>query len=473
MKTWLKRRQRSSTSYMTGSDFIRSQPRCEQVVSYNLNGNATQPAHTKSLAHELHFLQVVQIKPYPCIATVMKELIMSTQQTCNNTLCQKQGLECSQHKNGLLNPAINKTINAPLSASFSGPEGGVAYVSVAPTPGGSDRRITISLNDASSAKIASISSERLLYGDYEVDPDGYEYDAFQAYNNANIELIQALRYAQTVNPVQIEVRGLPTSLPTPQTPTDGVVVGKNVRSQVFGLVGCIAGAWNLKGFAYASENNKKLLRAVAPVALNAGQASSQGFADDLGWHSDNANRKIPNSSDCHPGDKGPMNQYQAFVAISPKRSIPMETVALADVVDEVIAMYSIEVIDTLLKNEFAIKKPDSHGGGLDIENIPVLAVDSDGKFHSRYHAGNIECLTPEAENALKKFSAVLNQTTSIMEIKGQPASLLMYSNTRCLHRRRQYEAELDGSDRYYIRLYLMAEKMMASHQEYLSERVFT
>lgn len=366
-----------------------------------------------------------------------------------------------------------KIINSPLNAVFSGPEGGSAEVCVSPTPGKTDKRVAITLNEKSAVKAAAISSERLLYGDYDAEPDGYEHDAAFSFSQAVPELMHALAYAQTVNPMQVEVRGFSNVGSFPTTPVDGVVVQNDVRRHVFNLVGAFAGGWGLKGFCYSSENSQKLLRAVAPVAQNAGQASSQGFAADLGWHGDNANRAIVGVKDTHPGGRGPMNPFQAFVNIRPDAMTPMETVALEDAVSQASHEHGTAVIDQLQKAEYAIDKPDSHGGGRDIENVPLLIRHDDGRLHGRFHAGNCTGLNPTAQKAFEAFKATLRNLNAVMEVEGEAYALFKYSNSRALHRRRQYEPKLDGTDRYYIRLYLIGAKHFADHAKHADGRIFT
>ena len=270
---------------------------------------------------------------------------------------------------------------SPLNSTFRGSEGGSVEVRVNQTPGNTEKRVVVTLNKSNAEKVAAISSERLRFGDYDVDPDGYEHDAHAALLDAVPDLMHAMAYARTVNPVQIEVCGFFAEEPVPMTPLDGIVISENVRRHIFNLVGTLAGGWNLKGIGYHSENFQKLLRAVSPVALNAGQASSQGFAADLGWHGDNANRAIPGVHDCHPGGRGPMNPFQAFVNVRSDASTPMETVALADAVSQASREHGAAIIDQLQRSEFAIDKPDSHGGGRDVENGITAHIDMGNSRH--------------------------------------------------------------------------------------------
>jgi len=152
----------------------------------------------------------------------------------------------------------------------------------------------------------------------------------------------------------------------------------------------------------------------------------------------------------HPGNVGPMNPYQAFVAVRPSDP-PMEAVALADIIDETVKRHGAAIIDRLQLADFAINKPHSHPG-LDVEHVPVLIRDQNGHWHGRFHAVDVIGLSDESANAMRVFTEVVSNTRAIVAFRNKPGSLLLYSNTQCMHRRRSYVPRLDGTDRYYVRL---------------------
>ncbi len=103
--------------------------------------------------------------------------------------------------------------------------------------------------------------------------------------------------------------------------------------------------------------------------------------------------------------------------------------------------------------EFATLKWVSHGGGRDVEGVPLLISDPKGLLHGRIHAGNVSGLDHETHAAFEHFKRILEATPSIIEIHSKPGDMILYSNTRTLHRRRRYTPRLDGTDRYYARTY--------------------
>lgn len=355
---------------------------------------------------------------------------------------------------------------------FRGADQGAVIASLSKTPGGSDSRAIISVNEATALKIASISSDRLAHGSYDHDPTGFESDARRLFLDAAPELAAAIMFAKAADVPVIEVRNLPSPKSQVRTPSDGVVAEQDVRRYVLNLVGTLGGAWGLCGFSYESENEGRLLRAISPVQTRALEASSQGFADDLGWHQDNANRRIPGVPDTIRNDRGPMNAYQAFVCVRPDPDVPMDLVTLADIAAEAAKRHGSMLIDALAAPDFAINRPDSHGGGRDVEEVPLLVRDAAGRLYGRFHAGNVVGLTPEAQAAYEAFRQIATATRSTMEVQGERGALLMYSNTRTLHRRRRFAPRFDGADRYYVRLYMMDGDEMQEHEAHLHGRTF-
>ncbi|MET4896589.1 hypothetical protein RN629_05360 [Sphingomonadaceae bacterium jetA1] len=373
---------------------------------------------------------------------------------------------------GLYSETSRITDFGAICEIFTGSEGGSAIVSIRPTPGGCARHAVVTINPSAAKKVASIASERRRWGSYEDDPEGYEYDARMAFLDAVPEMTSGLMFAKTADATVIEVRGLPIDEDSPKTPSDGAVTEADVRSYIFNLVGSLAGSLSLRGFAYASENNGRLLRAVAPVRRLAAQASSQGFADDLGWHQDNANRFIPGLSEPKEQIRGPMNDYQAFVCVHAEDDVPMDVAALDDIVAEIGRRHGSVLVDILHRPEFGICRPASHGGGLDVEGVPLLARDRSGRLHGRFHASNVIGLTPEAQSAYERFKEILRASRSGLEIAGEKGALLLYANTRVMHRRRSFRPRFDEQDRYYIRLYLMNADALSGWNSLINDRVF-
>ena len=96
----------------------------------------------------------------------------------------------------------------------------------------------------------------------------------------------------------------------------------------------------------------------------------------------------------------------------------------------------------------------------------------DGRAHGRFHMGNVKGNTPEAENALEKFRSIIAKTTSVVKIRGRKNALILYSNSQCMHRRSKYTPRLDGTDRYFVRLYLSPSDVMAAFSNHAVGRVF-
>lgn len=358
-----------------------------------------------------------------------------------------------------------------LGKVFDGACGAAVVVYLSKTPGKGARRARIQVNARAASNVKKVH-DALANISYEDNPEKFELRVTQEFVFGVPELVSAINYAQSNGSIVTEIVGLPGPGVDPKTPDNGVVDEPAVAAHIVNLVGAFAGALGYCGFAYSGENNGKLLRVVAPNIENAGQASSQGFADDLGMHMDNANRKIPYTFDPARPKRGPMNAFQAFATVTPCPNTPMEVAALQDVVHEVIGEHGIGVITALEQPNFSVCKPDSHGGGLDIVGVPVLVRDDKAQVHGRFHLSNVVGMSPEAEAALEKFRAAVLKTQSIIKIPGRKNGLVLYSNTQCMHRRSRYTPKFDSRDRYYVRLYLAPSDVLTAFSAYAVGRVF-
>jgi len=167
-----------------------------------------------------------------------------------------------------------------------------------------------------------------------------------------------------------------------------------------------------------------------------------------------------------------MNEYQAFVCINADPDVPMDLVALGDVVEATAARFGSILIERLTSSEFAINRPESHGGGRDIEGVPLLLTDAAGLLHGRFHAGNVVGMTSQAQLAYDAFRDVAATTSASIEIAAERGALLIYANSRVMHRRRRLKPRFDGRDRYYLRLYMMCEVAFAASEAPRRGRVF-
>jgi hypothetical protein len=158
-----------------------------------------------------------------------------------------------------------------------------------------------------------------------------------------------------------------------------------------------------------------------------------------------------------------MNPYQAFAAIRTRNDVPMEVVPLDDLLFEVVSAFGPQLIRVLSLPLYAVRWPDSHasGGQIAISAVPVLVRDGYGNLHSRFHEENTVGLTPEARHALDCFREVVKSTEAVLEIRSHPGDLVLYSNTRAMHRRRAYTPMFNGMDRYYVRTYLAPRRFLS------------
>jgi L-asparagine oxygenase len=315
-------------------------------------------------------------------------------------------------------------------------------------------KVAIHLTDAERLRAAMAATEFGSLGDYDVSPEEFEKRAGDIVKRNLPGVVWTLKGLRRLKPPLIVVSGLPAPDPIVKAPANGVVDQAPIQGTIAFLAGLMASGMSRHAFAFRSENGGRLARAVVAVQDQKGKASSQGFDHDLDWHNDNANQSMVCEAAFVPGTPF-MNPWQGFAAIKTRRDVPMEVVSLDDVLFELHEKFGSEPRAQLMNPEFAVKWPDSHarGGEIAVENVPVLVVDSRGGIHSRYHAANVIGMNPKAQDALDMLREVTAATTSVIEIESNPGDLIVYSNTRAMHRRRAYTPNFDGNDRYYVRLY--------------------
>lgn len=291
--------------------------------------------------------------------------------------------------------------------------------------------------------------------DYDVDPQANEAKAADIVTAHLPEAVRVIELLHSFGFPLIVVKGLPAPCSRVATPLDGNVDEAAVKPNVGYLSGLFRKACKLGAFAYATENSGRILRAVTPVRTQTGKASSQGFDNDLDMHNDNANQPMVIEQAFVHG-KSFMNPVQGFVAIKTRADVPMEVQSLDDVLCQLEDVYGIDAARPLFEPEFAVRWPDSHlhAGEIAVEGVPLLIRDTDRNVHSRFHASNVVALTEHAQDALDKFRELTATAAWVIEIAADPGDLIVYSNTRMMHRRRAFAPRFDGTDRYYVRTYL-------------------
>ncbi|MGZ2505269.1 hypothetical protein EHI47_26495 [Rhizobium leguminosarum] len=50
----------------------------------------------------------------------------------------------------------------------------------------------------------------------------------------------------------------------------------------------------------------------------------------------------------------------------------------------------------------------------------------------------------------------------VIALRSKPGDLILYSNTRMMHRRSAYEPRFDGTDRYFVRVYFAPLSLLAA-----------
>ncbi len=321
-------------------------------------------------------------------------------------------------------------------------------------------RINLTSDDAVAASKAKSKFDHLF--EYESDPESFERAAHAILRAELPWLGDASAFVLKRAAPVVVVSGFAAHAAPIVTPDDGVVDGKAVRAPVATLVGTFGRFCEMGGFSYASENKGLVQRAVAPIKRLANEVSSQGYKSELNFHCDNANQPMACEHDALANGKL-MNPYQGFVAINTEPTVPMELAAVADIKNGMARRFGPDSVAALYRHEFAIKAPASHndGGEIAASQVPLFVHDDNGLTHARYHADNVIGLTDTAEYAL----TCLHETVAaspVIALRSKPGDLILYSNTRMMHRRSAYKPRFDGTDRYFVRVYFAQLSLLAA-----------
>lgn len=237
----------------------------------------------------------------------------------------------------------------------------------------------------------------------------------------------------------IVIEGLPVLEVVPETPFQGF--GNDVLVQfsdalqlgVFLLLG-------IAPVAYSFENDGRLFRNVVPNPNKRGSASSQGFDQELGWHTDNPCASFEGIRDAvESGAKSPIPHYLALASLKNRdadgRSVATELV----LVEEVLKRLGEDTVYALGEEEFMIEPPESNSCE-GCSYVALLQRDKTG-YVMRYDANreSVYGLTRRGIYALEEFDQELEaEQKNAIQIHLEPGMMLIFDNYKVLHRRKSF-----------------------------------
>lgn len=231
-----------------------------------------------------------------------------------------------------------------------------------------------------------------------------------------------------------------------QTPYNGRVEVKGIEDLICHLYGVI-GVINSLPVLYKDED-KNIIRAVAPRHDSHNEHSSQSPFNDLDWHVDGAYRPMSEKSN----NLSPIVDYLIFgIVRKGHENLPIIYVSLKDILKQL----SHNDILVGLSKEFTVTSADSFKNKISNMNMPLLVEHSDG-YYSRIKMDAIP-ETQKAQDFLNKIREIVDQESIQNRIYVNPQDIVILSNKAVLHKRDKYIPEWDGKDRYFIRIYGMKE----------------
>lgn len=228
------------------------------------------------------------------------------------------------------------------------------------------------------------------------------------------------------------------------TPYDGNVqldTPKDLIYRMFGLIGII-GTYPI---LYADEN-KKIIRVVAPRKGSYDELSSQSPFTDLDWHVDAAYRPMFKKNEF----LSPMPDYLVFGVIHKgHEQLPITYIAFQDVINEL----SNDDILTGLSPEFSVLSADSFKNKIISKNVSLFFRDKEMNFYNRTTFKNTIPQTKRAEYLLQKMRSIVDQPHIQNTVNVESGDIIILNNKTTLHKRDSYKPKWDGKDRYFIRIY--------------------
>jgi len=226
------------------------------------------------------------------------------------------------------------------------------------------------------------------------------------------------------------------------TPYDGEVRVSGIEELICHMYGVI-GVINSFPISYKDED-KNIIRAVAPRRNSHNERSSQSPHNDLDWHVDAAYRPITEKS----SNLSPLPDYLIFgIVHKGHENLPIVYISLNDILNQL----SYQDILIGRSNEFTVTSADSFSYKIVSKNLPLLVEHANG-YYSRIKMDAI----PETQRAagfLNKIREIVDQKSIQNYIYVDPSDIVILNNKAVLHKRDSYSPKWDGKDRYFIRIY--------------------
>ncbi|ARD86914.1 cephalosporin hydroxylase [Rickettsia bellii] len=230
------------------------------------------------------------------------------------------------------------------------------------------------------------------------------------------------------------------------TPYNGEVEVTGIEDLICHMYGII-GAIDSLPILYKDED-KNIIRAVAPRYNSHNERSSQSPFNDLDWHVDAAYRPMLEKAN----NLSPIVDYLIFgVVHKGHENLPIVYISLKDILNRL----SYDDILVGLSKEFTIMSADSFLHKISVDNMPLLVEYSTG-YYSRIKM-DVIAETQKVQGFLNKIREIVDQKSIQNHIYVNPGDIVILNNKMILHKRDKYTPKWDGKDRYFTRIYAVKD----------------
>lgn len=232
--------------------------------------------------------------------------------------------------------------------------------------------------------------------------------------------------------------GLP---PTPYTCDFGVQMTPLATASILGVFSTIG----IHPLAYQGENDDSYIRHIVPKKNAEMAKSSYGSRMNLGMHADNPH--LPLSIEPIT-DLSACPEFLSLTGIRCELTVPTHIVSAA----KALTHLSPDILSTLMKPLFTIKRPESFGEQQYRLIAPLVIITSDGQYLCRYNEASVEANTLAAEEALLALENAI-RLEEVQHILLQPGDMLIFKNQQTFHSRDAFTPRFDGMDRWMMRVF--------------------
>lgn len=107
-----------------------------------------------------------------------------------------------------------------------------------------------------------------------------------------------------------------------------------------------------------------------------------------------------------------------------------------------------------MTNEYVVQRPESfEGERASAKNLPVLSIDDNCEYVTRFDYHNVHAMTDSAERALKNFTASAMDKKKWRSYNLASGEVLLFDNHKMLHTRNAFKPASKAKARWLLRVF--------------------